>query len=243
MAAATAWAAAAPGDTATAALTPLALKEPITPVPHTSDLEPQKVALGARLFHDPRLSSGNTRSCATCHPLDRGGMDGGQRAVTPSGTPKLRNTPTIFNVALSSSYNWDGVANTLEAHAELVLLNPDVMGNTWPALLARLRADEKYVSDFHAVYGQGPTRSAVLDALSRFERSLLTPNSRFDRYLGGNEAALTVPEKRGYELFKSFGCVACHQGVNIGGNLYEKFGVSRCRARNPAALSTSDAIV
>jgi cytochrome c peroxidase len=107
-----------------------ALEEPITPVPRASGAEPDKVALGSRLFHDPRLSSDDRRSCATCHPLDHGGMDARQRAITRGGTPKLRNTPTIFNVALSSSYNWDGVANTLEAHAELVLLNPDLMGNT-----------------------------------------------------------------------------------------------------------------
>ena len=199
--------------------------EPITPVPPASDGELGKVALGKRLFHDPRLSTDSSRSCATCHPLDRGGMDGKPRAITLRGAQHRRNTLTIFNVGLSSSFNWDGIADTLEAHAEIVLLSPDLMGNTWPALLGRLRTDQVYVTSFDALYPDGLTRASVLNALASFERSLRTPDSRFDRYLRGDAQALTAREKRGYDLFKSHGCVACHQGVNIGGNVYQKFGV------------------
>jgi cytochrome c peroxidase len=192
--------------------------EPIVPVPVDRVRDPQRVALGRQLFHDVRLSGDRGRSCATCHPLERGGMDG-------RVTPPLRNTPTIFNVGLSSYFNWDGIADTLEAHAEIVLASPSLMNITWPDLLARLEADATYVAGFRAAYRDGLTRPNVLDALATFERSLETPGSRFDRYLRGDRAALTEPELRGYDLFKAYGCVTCHQGVNVGGNMFQRFGV------------------
>jgi len=202
-----------------------ALQEPIPPLPLSLALDPPRVALGARLFADVRLSHDNTRACITCHPLERGGMDGQPRAVAADGTRHLRNTPTVFNVGLNAVLNWDGSATTLEAHAERVLLHPDLMRTTWPELLAKLQADADYRSGFTTAYPEGLTRANVLDALASYERSLLTPNSRFDRYLRGEHRALTAPEQQGYRLFTAYGCVACHQGVNIGGNMYQKFGV------------------
>jgi cytochrome c peroxidase len=201
------------------------LQEPITPIPPSLALDPRRLSLGERLFHDVRLSHGNMRACATCHPLQRGGMDGLPRAMTATGAFHLRNTPTIFNVVLNATLNWDGMANTLEAHAESVLLNPGLMNTTWPQLLAKLQADADYVTRFNTAYTGGLTPANVLDALAGFERSLLTPNARFDRYLRGELDALTASEQQGYRLFKSYGCVACHQGMNIGGNMYQKFGV------------------
>jgi cytochrome c peroxidase len=200
-------------------------QEPITPIPPSLALDPQRVALGEQLFHDVRLSHDNTRACATCHPLQHAGVDGRPRAITAHGTLHPRNTPTIFNVGLNAAFNWDGIANTLEAHAEIVLLHPSLMNTTWPQLLAKLQADADYVTRFNAGYAGGLTPANVLDALASFERSLLTPNARFDRYLRGELHALTAPEQEGYRLFKSYGCVACHQGMNIGGNMYQKFGV------------------
>jgi cytochrome c peroxidase len=120
---------------------------------------------------------------------------------------------------------WDGIADTLEAHAEIVLRNPSLMNITWSEVLARLGADEGYVSGFQAAYPDGLTRPNVLNALASFERSLETPDSRFDRYLRGERDALTGSERRGYQLFKSYGCVTCHQGINIGGNMFQRFGV------------------
>ena len=209
------------------ALEPLATEsqEPITPVPLSLALDPSRVALGERLFHDVQLSHDNTRACTTCHPLERGGMDGRPRAITANGTLHPRNTPTIFNVGLNVAFNWDGIAKTLEAHAEIVLLNPNLMRTTWPELLAKLQADADYVTRFNTTYAEGLTPANVLDALASFERSLLTPNARFDRYLRGEQHTLTAPEQQGYRLFKSYGCVACHQGMNIGGNMYQKFGI------------------
>jgi cytochrome c peroxidase len=200
-------------------------QEPIVPIPLQLASDPTRVALGERLFHDVQLSHDNTRSCATCHPLAHGGMDGQPRAISANGILPLRNTPTIFNVGLNAAFNWDGIANTLEAHAEIVLFNPNLMHTTWPEILAKLQADADYVRSFSTAYADGLTSANVLDALASFERSLLTPNARFDRYLRGEEDALTEPEQQGYQLFKAYGCVACHQGINIGGNMYQKFGV------------------
>jgi cytochrome c peroxidase len=202
-----------------------AAQEPITPLPQSLALDPQRVALGDRLFHDVRLSHANTHACSTCHPLARGGMDGLPRARTADGSLHPRNTPTIFNVGLNAALNWDGLATSLEAHTELVLVHPSLMHTTWPALLAKLQADAGYVTRFNAAYAAGLTRATVVDALASFERSLLTPNARFDRYLRGERDALTAPEQQGYRLFKAYGCVACHQGMNIGGNMYQKFGI------------------
>jgi cytochrome c peroxidase len=201
-----------------------ARREAIAPLPRSLALDPKKVALGERLFKDPRLSRDNNRSCATCHPLERGGMDGHSRATSGSA-PNSRNTPTIFNVGFNSFLNWDGVADTLEAQAELVLLSPRLMNTTWPELLAKLRADGGYDAEFSRAYSGGLTQNNVLDALASYERSLVTPDSRFDRYLRGERGGLTQQEQQGYALFKSYGCVACHQGINIGGNMYQKFGV------------------
>lgn len=201
------------------------IQEPLAPLPLVALDTPEQVQLGARLFYDPQLSHDNRQSCATCHPLDRGGMDGQPHSIALDGRPRLRNTPTIFNVALNFWFNWDGSARTLETHAELTLRNPTEMNTTWSELHEKLRRDGAYVSAFRAAYGDGLTWTNVIAALVSFERSLVTPRSRFDRYLRGEREALTAEERQGYGLFKSYGCVACHQGVNIGGNMFAKFGV------------------
>ncbi len=202
-----------------------AMQEPIAPLPLASTEDPAKVALGERLFGDVRLSRDRSMSCLTCHHFDRGGADGLPVARRADGSLLSRNTPTIFNVGFNYFYNWDGSADTLEAHAERLMLNPDVMHANWPELLERLQADSSYASAFKATYPDGLTKASVLDAVATYERSLITPNSRFDHYLRGRREALTEEERQGYRLFKSYGCVACHQGMNIGGNMFQKFGI------------------
>lgn len=206
-----------------AATTPLA--EPISPLPDYPKPDPARVALGAKLFHDDRLSGDDTRSCASCHPLDKAAMDGRARAAAIDGKPRLRNTPTLFNVAFNTSFNWDGATTTLEAHANRLITNPEVMNSSWPALLAKLHGDAEYRAMFTSTYPDGVTQANVLNAMASFERTLITPNARFDRFLRGEDQALSAEERRGYELFKAYGCIACHQGVNVGGNLFQRFGV------------------
>jgi cytochrome c peroxidase len=204
---------AAPGD-----------DEPITPI-RMQGVDAARVGLGEKLFHDAALSGNGTFACASCHYLDRGGGDGRSQPLGADGRPLDFNAPTLFNVALNYRLNWRGNFRTLEAHNEAVLLDRRLMNTNWDQLLSKLRADPDYVRSFAAIYGDGPTRTQVLDALATFQRSLLTPNARFDRYLDGEREAITPEEERGYQLFKSYGCAACHQGVNVGGNLSQTFGV------------------
>ena len=198
--------------------------EPITPVPAAEALDPAKIELGRRMFHDVRLSRGDRVSCASCHDLARGGDDGRARSETNDGRPSDFNASTVFNAALNARLNWRGNFRTLTEQNEAVLLDPRLMNATWPELLGKLRADADYRAAFKALYG-GPEREHVLDALATFQRSLLTPDARFDRYLRGERDAITAEEARGYQLFKAYGCIACHQGVNVGGNLFQRFGV------------------
>ncbi len=201
-------------------------REPISPLPLTVTEDLARAQLGERLFRDARLSRDQMRSCATCHPLDAAGMDGAARAHAFDNVKVLRNTPSIFNLRYDLFFNWDGATESLPVHDAKVLTSPALMALEWPELLARLRDDAAYRAGFkHAYQSGGLTKDTVLDALATFERTLITPNARFDRYLRGELAAISSAERQGYGLFKSYGCVACHQGTNIGGNLVQKFGV------------------
>ncbi len=204
---------------------PAAADEPIAPVPTAVDLEPAKVRLGERLFRDVRLSRDGSLACTSCHRLDRGGEDGRSRSFAAYGQPLGFNVPTVFNAALSFRLNWRGNFRTLEAQAEAVLLDPRHMAASWDELIARLRVDHAYDEAFQATYGGPPARPQVLDALATFERSLITPGAPFDRWLRGERDAISPQEESGYELFESYGCIACHQGVNVGGNLFQRFGI------------------
>lgn len=199
--------------------------EPVAPLEPPAHLDSAKVELGRRLFGDPRLSRDNALSCSICHDLRTGGDDGRMRSPGAGGWPLEFNTPSIFNVAGNSRLNWRGNFRTLEEQNESVLLNAQIMNTDWNELLSRLRGDPSYRKDFRASYGSDPTRTNVLDALTTFERSLVTPNSRFDRWLRGARDAMSPEEEHGYQLFKSYGCVACHQGANFGGNLFQQFGI------------------
>jgi cytochrome c peroxidase len=202
-------------------------EEPITPVPREASFDPDKVRLGEMLFRDVRMSHGGVLSCASCHVLAEGGDD--NRALSPGSDGKLLNfnAPTVFNAALSFRLNWRGNFRTLEEQNEAVLLNPQIMNITWEELLAKLRADQAYRGAFATLYGSDPAPALVLDALATFQRSLTTPDARFDRHLRGEREAITPQEERGYQLFKDYGCAACHQGVNVGGNLFQRFGIFR----------------
>jgi cytochrome c peroxidase len=198
--------------------------EPISPIPHSLALDARKVRLGKRLFDDPRLSRDNSVACASCHRLDRAGADGAARSVGIGGQLTGRNSPTVFNAVFNFAQFWDGRAATLEDQIDGPLQNSKEMASNWPAVIAKLAGDAEYRQAFESIYGEIKAEH-VKNAIAEFERSLTTPDSRFDRYLQGERNALTAEEAKGYELFKSYGCVACHQGVNVGGNLYQRFGI------------------
>jgi cytochrome c peroxidase len=200
--------------------------EPIVPVPLALGLDPAKVALGEMLFHDTRLSRENSVACASCHRLSDGGDDNVARGPGADGGLLPFNAPTVFNAALSFRLNWRGNFRTLEEQAEAVLFDPRLMNNSsWDEVLARLRSDATCRQAFLAIYGEDPKPPHVLDALASYQRSLLTPDAPFDRFLRGEREAITPDAERGYQLFKLYGCISCHQGVNVGGNLFQKFGI------------------
>jgi cytochrome c peroxidase len=201
------------------------VEEPITPVPRGVSLDADKVRLGEMLFHDVRLSDDDVLACASCHVLAEGGDDNRARSPGSDGELLNFNALTVFNAALSFRLNWRGNFRTLEEQNEAILLDARLMHTTWEGLLPKLRADEVYREAFTTVYGSDPAPAHVLDALATFQRSLITPDARFDRYLRGERDAITPEEKRGYQLFKDYGCVACHQGVSVGGNLFQRFGI------------------
>lgn len=199
--------------------------EPLQPLETFSGLDSRIVHLGRRLFHDPRLSGDGTVSCASCHDLDHGGVDGKRFAEGFRGAVGPINTPTVYNAALNFRQFWDGRAATLEEQAAGPMTNPIEMAGTWDDILATLSADETYRTSFEALYSDGVQRENILDAIATFERTLITVDSPFDRFLQGDRTALSESATRGYQLFKDRGCVACHQGRNVGGNLYQRFGI------------------
>jgi cytochrome c peroxidase len=200
-------------------------EEPITPIPEPPTIDPLKIKLGERLFGDPRLSHDNSRSCSSCHDLRTNGAGLNSQDVGLDGSSIPLNTPTIFNAALNFRFGWEGKLRTLESDAKAALENPQLMGTSISAVVEKLAADPSMRREFAAAYGGGPDASNIPDALISFERTLVTPGSRFDRWLVGDAAALSTEELDGYRLFKSLGCVSCHQGVNIGGNLFERHGI------------------
>src|ERR1700676_2737417 len=181
--------------------------EPITPIPEPPSIDPLKVKLGERLFGDPRLSHDNSRSCLSCHDLNTNGASLKSQDVGIDGANLPLNTPTIFNAALNFRFGWEGNIRTLEADAKAALVNPQLMGTSMPEVVEKLAADPNMRREFAAAYGGGPDARNISDALVSFERTLVTPDSRFDRWLKGDATALSSDELDGYRLFKSLGCV------------------------------------
>lgn len=197
--------------------------EAIRPLRPPAGLDPQKIELGRRLFHEPMLSADGSVSCATCHPLDKGGADSLPVSVGVRGAVGIANAPTVFNSGLNLAQFWDGRAATLEEQAGGPLTHPAEMATDWGTVLAWLRASA-YAPEFRRLYGAAPAEADVRDAIATYERSLVTLNSPFDRWLAGDERALNAEQKHGYALFKSYGCASCHQGANVGGNMFARFG-------------------
>lgn len=198
--------------------------EPVCPV-HMIETDPVKVALGYDLFHDTRLSADNTISCSSCHGLDTGGVDNEQYSDGVGGQLGGVNAPTVYNAAFNFVQFWDGRAATLEDQAAGPPLNPVEMAcESFDEIVAKLVADKKMVARFKALYPEGITQRTITDAIAEFEKTLITP-SRFDKYLAGDDAAISEQEKAGYELFKATGCAACHNGPILGGQSYEFMGL------------------
>lgn len=200
-------------------------QEPISPLPQTVAVDAGKAALGEILFSDTRLSNNNQIACATCHQLDTGGDDNLAKGLSLSAEHNSVNTPSIFNAQFNFRQNWNGSANTLQQQIDQMMISQHGFANSWDKVTDELQNDNKLVELFNRSFQDGVNKQNIIEAIVEFERTLITPDSRFDRYLRNEDTSLTKEEEKGYALFKELGCISCHQGINIGGNLFQKFGV------------------
>ena len=191
------------------------LNEPIKPLPALK-FDARKIELGRKLFVDARLSQDGAVSCASCHDFSRGGADPRPRSIGVRGEIGGANAPTVFNSGLNFRQTWNGSGASLEDFLERLIKNPKVFDANWSDVVVKLRHDAALSDEFQSAYAAGITDKTAIDAIATFVRSLITP-SRFDRYLRGDAGAISTEEMQGYARFKSYGCVACHQGVNVGG--------------------------
>ena len=198
--------------------------EPVRPVA-VLDYDEAKAELGFALYHDTRLSVDNTVSCASCHELQNAGVDNHQYSHGVNDQLGGVNAPTVYNAVYNFVQFWDGRANTLAAQAAGPPLNPvEMASESFDQIIAKLQKDKKFADAFKAVYPDGLTEANITDAIEQFERSLVTPGSAFDKWLQGDDEALTAEQLEGYELFKKYDCATCHAGPILGGLTYELMG-------------------
>lgn len=201
-----------------------ALEAPVTPVPAPIVADARRVELGRALFFDTVLSADRTVACATCHAPPTG-VDGNRATALPGREPGPINVPTLLNVGLNRRHSWTGRFDTLEEMTTAAMGAKHAMDTEWTTAADQVAEDPARVAAFAAAYPDGVTDDTVRDAVVQFLRTLVTVDAPFDRYLRGEAGALTAEALSGWELFSEYGCVSCHQGVNVGGNMFQRFGV------------------
>ena len=197
---------------------------PIQPIPRKMDIDTRWVSLGKALFISPMLSKNNTIACSSCHLIDFGGDDGFPVSTGINNAKGERNSPTVLNASLSFRQFWDGRASTLSEQIAGPVHNPIELGSSWAEIIEKLNNDQYFSKTFRALDPNGVTIENIVKAITVFQESLITPNAPIDRYLLGDNTALTEQQQRGLDLFTNHGCTTCHQGTNIGGNMYQKLG-------------------
>ena len=202
--------------------------EPIAPLPTTLDgVDLEKAKLGRMLFFDPILSADETISCHSCHSFEHGGADPRPVSLGVEKRSGDIQSPTIYNSRFNFKQFWNGRSSSLKEQASGPLMSHTEMNMSAKKIEERLNANSSYQRIFQALYGHKHIAyDDVVDAIVMFEKALITPNSRFDRYLRG-EDSLSDDEKQGYAKFKSLGCITCHNGINIGSNAFQKMGLFR----------------
>ncbi len=210
--------------------------EPVAPIAAASVANPAMAELGKKLFFDPRLSKSGFISCNSCHNLSMGGSDNLKSSVGHKWNQGPINSPTVLNSSMNLAQFWDGRAKDLKEQAGGPIANPGEMAFTHELAISMLQSIPGYVEEFRKVFAADSiTIDQVTRSIAAFEETLVTPGSRFDKWLLGDDAAITKDELEGYELFKSSGCTACHNGPALGGNSYQKMGVVEpYKATSPA---------
>lgn len=198
---------------------------PIPPITAKENLNPKKIQLGELLFNEVKFSQSFTHSCATCHNLKKGGTDKQTHFVGSNAVEGTLNTPTVFNSRYNFRQFWDGRAKTLKDVINDHLLDKHIYNNNWESLIERLQSSTKYNELFKSIYHENIQQSHIEEVLEQYLHTLITPNSPFDRYVRGDTKAISEDAQKGYELFNNYGCISCHQGPNVGGNLYQKMGI------------------
>jgi cytochrome c peroxidase len=197
--------------------------EVIKPIPQSIPYDREKAGLGKRLFFDPRLSEDGTVACVSCHnPIS--GADSRAVSVGVKGQKGRVNAPTVFNSVFNFRQMWNGRAEDLREQVRIPVHKPVEMGMDAKKIERYLRFDPYYAPTFEKIYHRSANFRDMSDALAEFEKALITPNSRFDRYLRG-EIELSPREMEGWRLFKRLGCITCHNGINLGGNSFQKMGL------------------
>tara|TARA_R110000796_G_scaffold250728_1_gene380313 strand:- start:106 stop:1107 length:1002 start_codon:yes stop_codon:yes gene_type:complete len=200
--------------------------EPIQPIEPATFDEPEKIELGKKLFFDPRLSRSGFISCNSCHNLSMGGSDNLSTSIGHNWQEGPINSPTVLNSSMNVAQFWDGRAATLQEQAAGPISNPMEMASTHVLALDVLRSIPQYRKEFADIYGSDEIDlDRVTDAIAAFEETLVTPNSRFDQWLKGDDDALTQTELAGYKTFKDIGCTACHNGPAAGGSSFQRMGI------------------
>ena len=200
--------------------------EPIPPIKPVQDINLAQVELGKKLYFDPRLSKSGFISCNSCHNLSMGGTDNLKTSIGHNWQQGPINAPTVLNSSLNLAQFWDGRAADLKEQAGGPIANPGEMAFTHTLAVGLLESIPEYVVEFKQVFANNKiTIDEVTLAIAEFEKTLVTPNSRFDQWLLGDKDALNPTELAGYELFKSSGCIGCHNGEAVGGSSFQKMGL------------------
>jgi cytochrome c peroxidase len=213
-----------------------AISEPIQPIAPANDIDLAQVELGKKLFFDPRLSKSGFISCNSCHNLSMGGTDNLKTSIGHNWQQGPINSPTVLNSSMNLAQFWDGRAADLKEQAAGPIANPGEMAFSHTLAIDVLSSIPQYVTEFKLTFGTDEISiDHVTQAIAEFEKTLVTPNSRFDQWLLGNKDAISADEHKGYELFKNSGCVACHNGPSVGGTSFQKMGLIKpYQTENPA---------
>jgi cytochrome c peroxidase len=211
-------------------------KEPIEPIIPVKEINLAQIELGKKLYFDRRLSKSGFLSCNSCHNLSMGGTDNLKTSVGHSWRQGKVNAPTVLNSSMNIAQFWDGRAADLKEQAGGPIASPMEMAFTHTLVIDVLESIPQYVTEFKLVFGTNSINiDHVTQAIAEFEKALVTPNSRFDKWLLGNRDALTEKELAGYQIFKQSGCVVCHNGAAVGGNSFQKMGVIEpYKSKSPA---------
>jgi cytochrome c peroxidase len=201
--------------------------EPISALPVDVAIDRPLADLGSALFSSPILSEDGRVACSSCHTPEHSMADGRSLSLAPPRAATATNSTTLYNVRYFATLGWTGRFRDLGEHLDALIANPQLMNSSWPSVVSRLEREPRWVERFEACFSDGVSIEHARAALVEYERSLVTPQAAFDRWLSGDPAALSNEAAEGYAAFKAYGCISCHQGVAIGANLFQRLGVMR----------------